>query len=296
GPGTYPRAFKLHDGSLLACYTRWPGDGTQLLTTARSYDGGWNWTPVGSVATEPQMTRDLDNCYIHQLPNGRLLAAFRNHDRNSLSGGPWYYYRLVMAYSDNNGNDWVFLNLPAESPTPGLGLWEPFMLDGLDGSLMLFYSRETNVDGSDQDSIMKRSYDGGVTWGAEQTISGGGRQGRDGMQGVVRMDGSNLMAVFESLDPDVGITSVTSSDDGHTWGNRRTVYKSTVSGSSQGAPQISKIANKLVVSFQTNEDNTGNTDLSSFNAKVVTSTDGGASWGEKTTVLDHCIWPGQVVI
>ncbi|KAH8895854.1 neuraminidase, partial [Thozetella sp. PMI_491] len=277
GSGTYPRATKLSDGSVLSCYTAFQ-DGNTLLKIAKSVNGGWDWTQVGTVAIAPTNTRDQDNCYIHQLPGGRILAAFRNHDRVSVKGA-YTYYRITICYSDTGGATWNFLTQAATSATPGLGVWEPFMMDALDGSIMLYFSRETNTDGSDQDSILIRSYDGGSTWSAEQTITGAGMTARDGMLGVVRTGGSNLLAVFESLRPDTGITSVTSSDDGKTWGNRRTVYKSSVAGVQHSAPQVAIVNGKLVASFQINEDN-----LSRVDVKVVTSTNGGASWGEKTTV------------
>ncbi|KAH8900920.1 hypothetical protein GQ53DRAFT_632773 [Thozetella sp. PMI_491] len=287
GGGTYPRTAWLHDGSLLSCRTSFQS-GTTILDVARSVNGGWDWTQVGSVTNAPTATRDLDNCFLHQIPSGRILAAFRNHDRQTTTG-PYTYYRITVCYSDDNGATWHYLSQAAVSGTPNLGIWEPFMMDAQDGSLMLFYSRETNTNGSDQDSIMVRSSDGGAIWTSDQTITGGDRTARDGMLGVVRTGGSNLLAVFESLNPDTGITSVTSSDDGKTWGNRRTVFRSTVSGAFNSAPQVTLIGNKLVASFQTNEDTLSRTDV-----KVVTSTDGGASWGEKTTVLNACNWAGIV--
>ncbi|CAI6088134.1 unnamed protein product [Clonostachys chloroleuca] len=289
GETYYPRVTKLKDGSLLSCRTSMEGSNS-VLRTARSTNGGWDWTDVGSIASGPRATGDLDNCFLHQLPSGRILAAFRNHD---VSNSQWTYYRLIVSYSDNNGNDWSFLSMPRESGTRGLGIWEPFMMDAQDGSLMFYYSRETNTAGTDQDSILIRSYDSGKSWTGDQTISGGGITSRDGMLGVVRTGGSNLIAVFETMAPDIGIHSVTSSDDGATWGNRRLVYRSSVSGATHGAPQVALVGSKLVTSFQTNEDNVG---ASSFAIKVVTSTNGGASWGEKTTVLNSCEWAGMATV
>lgn len=170
-------------------------------------------------------------------------------------------------------------------------------MDALDGSLMLYYSYETSTTGDDQNSILIRSTDGGVTWSADQTISGADITCRDGMVGVARLGtgSSTLVAVFESLAPDTGIHAITSVDDGATWGDRRVVYASSVSGADQGAPQIAYINGQLVVSFQTNED-TLTTVTSDWDVKVVVSTDGGATWGEKTTVLDSCNWAGELTV
>lgn len=296
GSGTYPRATFRADGSILSCFTTFSG-GNTILTVASSTNGGSAWTVIGSVATEVTQTHDLDNCNVHTLPSGRILAAFRNHDRTAEGNSSWYYYRLVICYSDDGGSTWSYLSTPRTSGTPGLGLWEPFMMDALDGSLMLYYSYETTTAGNDQDSILIRSTDGGVTWSADQTISGADLTCRDGMVGVARlgMGSSTLVAVFESLDPDTGIHAVTSTDDGASWGDRRPVYLSSVAGADQGAPQIAYINGQLVVSFQTNED-TLTTVTADWDVKVVVSTDGGGTWGEKTTVLDSCNWAGELTI
>jgi hypothetical protein len=65
----------------------------------------------------------------------------------------------------------------------------------LDGSLQLYYSRE--LHGNDQDSIQRISYDEGVSWSTERTISGAGLEARDGMLGLAPYDGK-LFAVFET--------------------------------------------------------------------------------------------------
>jgi hypothetical protein len=296
GSGTYPRATFLADGTILSCFTTFSGANT-ILTVASSTNGGSDWTVVGSVATETTQTHDLDNCNVHTLSSGRILAAFRNHDQTAEGNSSWTFYRLVICYSDDGGSTWAYLSTPRTSSTHGLGLWEPFLMDALDGSLMMYYSYETSTTGNDQNSILIRSTDGGVTWSADQTISGADITCRDGMLGVARLGtgSSTLVAVFESLAPDTGIHAITSTDDGVTWGDRRVVYASSVAGADQGAPQIAYINGQLVVSFQTNED-TLTTVTGDWDVKVVVSTDNGVTWGEKTTVLEKCNWAGELTV
>lgn len=294
GPGTYPRATRLRNGQLLGCFTE-ISNGNNVLRVVRSTNNGASWdNPGWSVATRPSSEADLDNCFVHQLSNSdRVVAAFRNHDR-----GPSGYnnYRIGMSFSDNNGQDWSPLSTPVEIDIPGVnrGCWEPFMMDAIDGSLFMFYSREN--DASDQDSILIRSTDGGSTWFGEQTISGADVTSRDGMIGAARLgDGSrDLIAVFETPAApnvaDTGIFSVTSADDGATWGNRRQVYRSSVACAGHNAPQVTYQGNTLVVSFMVNEDSCGAAAI-----KTVTSTDGGGSWGNKITAIDApCQWPGEL--
>jgi hypothetical protein len=75
------------------------------------------------------------------------------------------------------------------------GLWEPFMRLARDGSIQLYYSRENS--NNDQDLIQRLSYDRGVTWSSEISISGHGILVRDGMLGVLEWE-DELIAVFET--------------------------------------------------------------------------------------------------
>ena len=109
------------------------------------------------------------------------------------------------------------------------------------------------------------------------------------MTGVTTLGGSSLMAVFETESTGLfSIASITSADDGVTWGNRRTVYTPDSPNASAGAPQIATVGAALAVSFQTDEDSDPTAPSSSYTsataAKLVTSTDLGATWGDKITV------------
>jgi photosystem II stability/assembly factor-like uncharacterized protein len=280
------------DSENLQCYTNFDPSGQAIIEVARSTDNGGSWTTIGSVASAPTATKDIGNCNIHQLPSGRIVTVFRNHDKNGPTS--YTYYRLTICFSDDGGNNWSYLSTPRESGTIGLGLWEPFLYTALDGGLQLYYSYETSTSGCCQDSILIGSTDGGVTWGGNTLVSHAEPSGRDGMVGVIRLaDGNpNLIAVFESLNPDVGITSVRSQDDGVTWGSRATVYKTPVANANTNAPQIENINNNLVVAFMTDEDSPGARAAS----KVLVSIDGGNSWGQKATAIDACYWPGLLTI
>jgi hypothetical protein len=296
GGGFYPRATIINDGSLIGCFTTTTST-NKLLQIVRSTDSGRSWDSWGQVIEVPE-TRGLDNCNLHQLPNSnRILAAFRDHVRDPKTN-QYIKHVLAVRSSDDSGKTWQVLSTVTEDTLTGArGVWEPFMTSALDNSLMLFFSRETRADGKDQDSILVRSKDGGKTWGEEQTISGQDRQSRDGMLGVARTSSgsSELIAVFESLAPETGITSVTSLDDGNTWGSRRIVYKSSVAGARQQAPQVVLVGTTLVTSFQTNEDNP-NADTNIPFTKIIESTDRGITWHEKLTIHKNCEWAGEVVI
>lgn len=293
--GTYPRATYINDGTLLGCYTA--KRGTQIgINVVQSTDNGTTWNTWGNATFEDQATHGLDNCYLHQLPDSdRVLMAFRNHQRDPTTNH--YVKHIMLVYSsDDQGKTWEYLSTVATTDTTGLGIWEPFVMDKLNGELMLFFSRETRTDGKDQDSSLIHSNDAGKTWANETTISGGDIQKRDGMLGVARLapDSEKLIAVFESLGPNTGITSITSPDDGETWSTERgSVYRDAGDNPRDAAPQVVLVGKTLVASFSTWEDHP---DFAQPSVKVVTSTDGGVTWGEKTLVQEACHWAGEVVI
>lgn len=292
GPGTYPRANKLSDGSIIGVYTAFSG-GNNVITAVKSVDSGASWQVVGEVTRGASNANDIDNAYVLQLPTGRILCAFRNHSKDPKTGA-YTYFRITVTYSDNQGISWKYLSTPASDPGPVNGNWEPFLRLALDGSIQLYYSRENSA--TDQDSLERVSTDGGNTWSSSRTISGSGITARDGMLGVATIAGFKLMAVFESETNGVfNIMSITSADDGKTWSNRRIVYESTGTGNSAGAPQVINVGGNLVVSFQTSEDsNLGQVGAytSHTAAKVISSSDGGNSWGNKLTVFsEQSAWP-----
>ncbi len=118
------------------------------------------------------------------------------------------------------------------------------------------------------------------------------------MTGVTTVSGTDLMAVFESeSEGTFSIMSITSSDDGKTWGNRSTIYTPDSPNTSAGAPQIINVGGTLSVSFMTNEDSVlaapSDGYTTNTTAKFITSGDGGLSWGNKITVGQVLSsWPG----
>lgn len=150
---------------------------------------------MGEVFRGPTAEHDINNSMPFQLPSGRILYAYRNHDR---TGDDWHYtyFRISISYSDDGGKSFKYLSTVAEAVPSGVnGLWEPFLRLAGDGTLQCYYSAENN--GGDQDNFMKYSKDGGQTWSNWVAVSGGNVNSRDGMVGVAPIDGSgNLMLVF----------------------------------------------------------------------------------------------------
>jgi hypothetical protein len=190
--GVYMRVTFMSDGSLLGAYTG-AETGVNILRAVRSTDGGNTWGYLGEVFRGDPAFYDIDNAMALQLPSGRLVYAYRNHDR---ANGRYKWFRISMSYSDDGGRNWKYLSTVEEkAPAPNgdaSGLWEPFLRIARDGSLQCYYSAENNTP--DQDGFMKYSRDGGLTWSRWMAVSGGDVVSRDGMIGVAPTDNNgNLM-------------------------------------------------------------------------------------------------------
>ncbi|KAL6697051.1 glycoside hydrolase family 93 protein [Trichoderma pleuroticola] len=291
--GVYIRASSTNRGGLIAGYTAHENN-QSILRLAGSSDSGTSWHFVGEVYRADSTAHDVDNAMPLQLPSGRIVYAYRNHDR---SGGSYTYYRITLSYSDDGGASFLYLStVEQQAATPGTpnGLWEPFLRLAADGSLQCYYSAENNAN--DQDGYMKRSTDGGLTWSNWIKISGGDRTSRDGMIGVANINNSgNLIAVFENTESGpFSIDYVLSHDDGNSWGQRARLYTAR-NGKNAGAPQVVNVGGTLVTSFMTNEDvaGTGGNGIDGAQMKVVTSTDGGSTWSGTTITGDAgSHWPG----
>ncbi|KAL8791469.1 MAG: hypothetical protein Q9213_000086 [Squamulea squamosa] len=297
GAGTYPRATRLRDGSILGVYTAFQS-GSNVLLTVRSTNGGASFTPLGEITRGASNANDIDNAFLIQLPasSTRILCAFRNHSKNPTTGA-YTYFRITVTYSDDGGKSWRYLSEPAGDNGPVTGSWEPFFRNAVDGSLQIYYSRENS--GQDQDTLQRISRDGGTTWSGAVCVSGCGITARDGMTSVASLGNSNsLILVYETST--VGLFTlgaVFSSDDGRTWSGRRTIYTPSSPNTSAGAPQVLNVGGTLVVSFMTNEDENLQAPSNSYTdrtaVKVITSGDLGRTWGNKLTVgAVQSSWPG----
>ncbi|KAI1171095.1 glycoside hydrolase family 93 protein [Nemania sp. FL0916] len=288
--GVYIRVCSLNDGSLLAGYAA-PDGSQHVLRAARSTDGGQSWQFRGEVTRADESTHDLDNAFPLQLSSGRILYAYRNHDR---SGSEYTYYRITISYSDDGGATFKYLSTVVERAAAAAGfngVWEPFLRVANDGSLQCYYSAETSS--TNQDGYVRKSTDGGVTWSSPISVSGTSVTSRDGMIGVAKVDGNgNLIAVFENTESGFfSIDYVRSHDDGQSWGERARLY-TAANGGEAIAPQITNVGGTLVASFMTDE-SIGATGADGGQMKVITSTNGGNSWSSSVVtgqVPSH--WPG----
>lgn len=196
--GIYIRAAHLQDGSLIVGYAA-PVGHNDTMQSARSTDGATSWTKMGTMDSGVNTTYDLGNANVLQLSSGRILYAYRNHEKttdpNNSKNVKYTQYRITMDYSDDGGKSWHYLSQVTERPAAGYnGLWEPFVRLAADGTLQVYYSEENNQ--TDQDSHMMHSPDNGTTWIGPVHVSGESVHARDGMTGVAKLnDKGSLMWV-----------------------------------------------------------------------------------------------------
>ena len=295
--GEYIRITRRPDNTLVGGFKMVTPDGLSILKTVVSQDDGANWDMLGEVFRGETDQHDADNSFPFALKDGTILFAYRNHERSPEDGYSWF--RISMSFSKDGGKSFQYLSTVDERAADGVnGLWEPFVRYAMDGSIQVYYSSENNAD--DQNSLMKTSTDGGKTWSDSQVMSGADARSRDGMVGVAPIDNDgNLIAVFENTETGVfQVDCVTSPDDGKTWGNRHNVYtaEGADGGISAGAPQVLNVWGALVVSFMTGE-SMGQKSYANGEVKVLTSADGGKTWGQKMKVFDAPNqWPGLFVL
>jgi hypothetical protein len=245
---SYPRVTELVDGTVLATFAHTTPEG-RAIACVLSSDGGRSWGKYHRIY-EQRSADDLDNAFPLQLPNGTILVACRHHARDH------HIYRIEVYSSANGGAHWDFLSTIVTGHT---GLWEPFILLQPDGNVQAYYASEEGCS-PDQRIEMRTSSDGGKSWEAPVVVAQK-KGSRDGMPGVVRLHGNELLAVFEAQDVPpfrFVIEGVRSTDNGKTWSaNRELIYRPNNPVASRwaaGAPSIIRLDdNRLLVSFQSDE-------------------------------------------
>ena len=199
GGAWYPRLAKLPDGSLLCAYDTRAGAALTVVQVSRSRDGGSTWDVLGKASF------GIGNAANGQLlpTEDGLLCAYRLVSQSER--------RIKLARSRDGGRTWEDWSTPVVNRE---GAREPHLIRGRHGEILLFYATEARRP---QAIALKRSRDGGKTWGAEAVVASHPKS-RDGMPVAARTRTGAIVVVFEAQDgghPFV-IRCVTSTDEGRT--------------------------------------------------------------------------------
>ncbi|KAF1962432.1 hypothetical protein CC80DRAFT_588971 [Byssothecium circinans] len=228
----------LADGSLLGTYTHWEGSNNTIVTVC-STNNGASWDPLGIVATEVTATRDLDNPYVHQMPNRDILAAFRNHDLGNGRDQKPTYHRITFCTSNDKGKTWRYFSTPIEMPAgPVFTGKDTNARDGMLGvariadrsptKIAIFESRDINVSPTHFTVWVVRTTIDGKTWEPKRypVFTPSGSQA--GAPQVIRV-GTKLVASFGTNEnggkwPQGAMAVMVSTDGGLSWKDKTIVH------------------------------------------------------------------------
>ena len=197
---TYQRIVKLeHNGEnngTLFVTGQWSRNSFPIY---RSTDDGKRWTLITTV-TEKFDTSLNGNWqpHIFELPNkvgdmpeGTLLLAGCSHADSRTAMCIWRSFDL--------GKTWEEYTIVDKHNGPG-GLWEPFLICDEDGSLVCFYSDESEVsDYGGQRLVFKVSKDG-KTWGEKKyCVAPENKHLRPGMVTVAKAGYNGYVMAYEMI-------------------------------------------------------------------------------------------------
>ena len=204
---SWTRMVHLADGSWLAVYmvTTTPNQ----IRVKRSFDSMRTWQFMTQIAEDG---RDLDNPTLTQRSDGTVLLAMR-----SVITGQSYW---IETYSSaDSGNSFQYQSQVDWDHHAG-GVYEPYLYNLPNGSLLCFYTSETHqyeTPSYSQTLSEKVSTDGGITWGDEILAIAQPGAARPGEANIVALPGDVLALFYEMCGTENCLGHVSYSTDGVTW-------------------------------------------------------------------------------
>lgn len=244
------------DGQLLCAWSF-----LKKIHTKKSDDGGQTWTKYRVAAAAEGLNCTNASFFTFE---GRLFLAYRATGETE----DGFYSSLRVSVSEKNGNSWDDHSIiieNTESSGAFRGVWEPW-LGEIDGKLVCLFSNDSSSVTTKQ-NIEMMTWDG-ERWGDRRVISNGeAHQSRDGMPAWCALQGGGYACVIESTKyKDAGhpfAVQLLTSSDGRSWSEPKDIYIPAVNGALAAAPQIAQLADgRLVVTFQTDEDDPGENEVS----------------------------------
>ena len=201
---TYGRVIELkHSGKKngrLICTSQWAGKSFPVYL---SLDGGRNWSLISEVkeTVEPDLIGNWQPdiyelpCAVGDMPEGTLILGGCSHD-----DGTKTTTKISLWRSFNAGLTWEQFTEIDRGNGISDGMYEPFMICDEDGSLVVFYSDETEVSSlGGQRLVFKVSKDG-VNWSEKKyCVAPKSKALRPGMVSVAKMGDEGYLIVYEVI-------------------------------------------------------------------------------------------------
>lgn len=261
GPAILPYMLRLHNGNLLAAFSRPTGPfGSNEPYVAESADGGLTWSAMVKVA--PSFGSRLLAGGMVELADGTVLMAYHDGHLNGGDPIPPATSRIRIARRPPGSTAWDVLSTVHQSGL--VGLWEGTLTLLPNGKLLCHFASEEQQPEYPNAIFQSESLDGGLTWTPPRRIIGVPGS-RDGVPSVIRLPGGRLLCFFEAQDwwhidtipTDFYIAYVYSDDDGQTWSTERRVVSvpaSPENGHRHTAPQAALLPNgKILVTFYSSD-------------------------------------------
>lgn len=208
--------------------------GKQVYPIYRSTDNGSTWSLIANVSDTSFGTTRTSQPALFEVPQtagslaaGTLLLAGNIFPEDKSST------RIVIWKSTDRGSTWSYLSTvdtggpylydPSPSSTTTT-IWEPYLYLDESGALVCAYSDERQKSaGVLQALVLKRSTDGGATWGPlVNVVAIPNNSDRPGMITVTALPNGKYMASYEvvnrpSQSLNTALVYVKFSEDGYNW-------------------------------------------------------------------------------
>ena len=206
---TYGRVVELkHNGEnngMLLATSQWAGENFPVY---QSTDGGKKWKLIAKVAEEftPGLVGNWQPhlyelpCQVGDMPAGTLLLSGCSHDPdNALT------MQISIWRSFDLGKTWEQYTIVDTGNGLSNGMYEPFLICDEDGSLVCFYSDETEVSQFGGQRLVLRVSQDGKTWGEKKyCVAPANRSLRPGMVSVAKMGEHGYLIVYEMIGQTAG--------------------------------------------------------------------------------------------
>ena len=201
---TYGRVIELkhngeHNGMMLAT-SQWADTSFPVY---KSTNGGQSWRRIAAVS-ETLTPGIIGNwqphlyelpCQVGDMPAGTLLLSGCSHDvdnQKTMQISIWRSFDL--------GTTWEQYTIVDTGNGLSDGMYEPFLICDEDGSLVCFYSDETEVSKSGGQRLVFRVSKDGKTWGEKKDCVAPVNQSlRPGMVSVAKMGDQGYLIVYEMI-------------------------------------------------------------------------------------------------
>ncbi len=259
---------------------------------ARSVDGGLTWTPPAPL--KPNGSTDSGQDYFPQITTdgqGTWLVAWNSTD--TFGGTAGIDWDIVVVRSTDNGATWTAPALLNDNATTDVGNDTGIDLatDGA-GTWIAAWTSDGPVGGTmraDEDILMARSVDGGVTWSTPVPLNVGatGDTAYDNFVDLAVDHDGTWIAVWSSMGGPLGIDGdvvfARSLDAGLTWTVPMALNDLATTDDDlwDFGPDVATDDSGLWVA----------TWGTSHRSRLRTSTDGGATW-----TATAMVWPPPVVL